>query len=234
MAETTSLQEGISLYNRKDYTQALTHFLSIPSDTDVNPIVLAYYVGLCYAKMGRYDDALLYLEQVVTSEGESEGEEEVQRVLQCRYLLAVIYCSTGRRKLADFELNKLLELGYKKASVYASLAFIAWEDGDVERCIDFYKKSLAEDEENPTALNGLGYVLAHEERDLARALGYCKKALSIAPNSAACLDSVGWVYFKMGLYSEARKYLLQAQQKDSKNELISEHLKLAQEVEEES
>ncbi len=231
MDESNSLSEGIALFNEKNYADALTSFLSISTD-DVNPVEVAYYVGLCYSKLERYDDALLYLEQVVTAEGEMASDLDLQRVLQCRYLLAVIYCTTGRRKLADFELKQLLDLGYKKASVYASLAFIAWEEDNVEKCIEYYNKSLAEDGENPTALNGLGYVLANEERDLARALSYCQKAIAIAPDSPACLDSLGWVYYKMGLYGESKKYLQLAKQKNPSNKLIDEHLKLVLQEEE--
>ncbi|HBG65959.1 MAG TPA: hypothetical protein DDW78_05755 [Treponema sp.] len=227
MGDQNGLQEGISLYKGRKYADALTCFLALPSDASADPVEVAYYVGLCYAKLERYDDALLYLEQVVTAEDGSDDETAGKRVLQCRYLLAVIYCTTGRKKLADFELNKLLDLGYKTASVYASLAFIAWDDGDVDKCIDFYNKALAVDENNPTALNGLGYVLANEERDLAKAVGYCQRALSFAPDSAACLDSMGWVYYKMGLYSEARKYLEKAHRKDDANELIASHLQEA-------
>jgi len=224
MDQKNGLEEGISLYDNQKYTEALAFFLALPSDADVDSIEVAYYVGLCYSKLKRYDDALLYLEQVVTADtSDSEGTSN-SRVLQCRYLLAVIYCLTGRKKLADFELNKLIELGYKKASAYASLAYISWQDGDVDKCIEYYEKALAEDEENPTALNGLGYVLANEERDLVKALNYCKRALALAPDSAACLDSVGWVYYKMGMLSEAKKYLQQAVEKDKDNDLISEHL----------
>lgn len=224
MDQKNGLEEGISLYDNQKYTEALAFFLALPSDADVDSIEVAYYVGLCYSKLKRYDDALLYLEQVVTADTSDSEETSNSRVLQCRYLLAVIYCLTGRKKLADFELNKLIELGYKKASAYASLAYISWQDGDVDKCIEYYEKALAEDEENPTALNGLGYVLANEERDLVKALNYCKRALALAPDSAACLDSVGWVYYKMGMLSEAKKYLQQAVEKDKDNDLISEHL----------
>ena len=34
---------------------------------------LAYYLGLCYSKLKRYDDALLYLEQVVTASYDKEN-----------------------------------------------------------------------------------------------------------------------------------------------------------------
>ena len=233
MAEKNILQEGISLYNKGNYSSALAFFLSLPQDSNANPIDLAYYLGLCYSKLKRYDDAMLYLEQVVTAQGSTDGKKEdeipdeldVDRVLQCRFLLAVIYCLSGRKKLADFELTKLLDTGYKPSSVYAALAYIAWEQGDGDKCIEYYEKALSEDANNPTALNGMGYVLACENRDLTKALSYCKRALDIAPESAACLDTMGWIYFKMGIDSEAKKFLEKAQKKDSTNKEIAEHVR---------
>lgn len=222
MSEKNILSEGISLYQKNDFTSALTYFISLPDDSEVDNIELAYYIGLCYAKLERYDDALLYIEQVVTA-----GKNPDQ-VLQCRYLLAVIYAVSGRKKLADFELNKLLEIGYKPASVYSSLAYIAWTQNEIEKCLDYYKKALDIDPENLTALNGMGYVLACEERELTMALSYCKRALDKSPNSAACLDSVGWVYHKLGLKSDAEKYLLQAHSLKPENNEIIEHMQIAQ------
>ena len=224
MSDKNILIEGVAMYNRRDYGGALTFFLSLPEESVTDNIELAYYIGLCYLKLERYDDALLYLEQVVTA---GNGTE---RVLQCRYLLALIYVRSGRKKLASFELNKLIENGYKPAAVYSSLAYIAWQEEQVELCLDYYKKALEEDEDCPTALNGMGYVLASENRDLTKALSYCKKALSIEPDSAACLDSVGWVYVKLGLMNDAMKYLSQAHEILPDNELINEHIRMAQEV----
>ena len=222
MAENTILQEGIRLYNAKSYAEALTFFLSLPTDASVDSIETAYYIGLCYSQLERYEDAMLYLEQVVTSDMEQE------RVLQCRFLLAVIYCMSGRKRLAEFELQKLLETGYKQASVDAAMAFIAWQQKSVDKAIELYEKALSSDEDNVTALNGLGYVLACEERDLKRALSYCKKAQQLEPRSAACLDSLGWVYYKLGLRDDALNYLRQAAKLAGQNEEIAEHLRLAE------
>lgn len=224
MAEKNTLNEGIVLYNKKKYTDSLAFFLSLPEDSSIDNIELAYFIGLCYAKLERYDDALLYLEQVVTS------GKDIDRTLQCRFLLAVIYALSGRRRLADFELNKLLETGYKTASVYAAIAFVSWEQKDTEKCLDYYRKSLSADPENTTALNGLGYVLATQDKDLTQALGYCKKAVDYNPNSAACLDSLGLVYYKLGLYKEARKYFTKAEKKLPDNEEIKEHIQLLDQV----
>ncbi len=223
------LQEGIDLYNRRNYSASLAFFLGLSADSDADPVDVSYYLGLCYSKLKRYDDALLYLENVVTSSESddsinSESEHELDRVLQCRYLLAVIYCITGRKKLADYELNKLLDTGYKPASVYASLAYIAWQQDDVKQCLDYYEQSLALEQNNQTALNGLGYVLACENKDLPKALSFCKKAYEISPNSAAVLDSLGWVYYKLGIMKEARQYLEMAKKIDGDNVEIKAHL----------
>jgi len=224
--------DGIILYNKRDYNGALTYFLSLPDDADFDNVELAYYIGLCYARLARYDDALLYIEQVVTA-GNLDDDGEVDkvknsRVLQCRYILSIIYVMNNRKKLATFELNKLLEAGFKPASVYSSLAFIAWEEGEIEESISYYKKAIEIDPNNSTALNGLGYVLANENRDLSAALSYCKRALSLEPNSPACMDSLGVVYTKLGLMSDALKYLNKAQEMMPHSSEIAEHIKLTQ------
>lgn len=219
MPDSKVLFQGIEYYNRKNYSDALAFFLSLAPDSGADNVEVAYYLGLCYTKLNRYEDALLYLEQVVTA------GQQLERVQQCRFILAVIYALSGRKRLANFELTKLLESGYKPASVYASMAFVAWEQQDVERALDFYNKSLELDSGNVTALNGLGYVLATEERDLTKALSCCKKAVAKNPNSAACLDSLGWVYYKLGLFEDAKKYLEMAENLDKDNEEIASHIK---------
>ena len=216
MANNTILEEGKLLYSQKQYKKALAFFLGLPSDSTADKLEVSYYLGLCYTKLERYDDALLFLEQVVTSGGNFE------RVLQCRFLLAVIYALSGRKRLADFELNKLLDM---QASVNAALAFIAWEQNDTERCLNYYEQALRKDPDNISSLNGLGYVLACQEKDLTRALSLCKQAVKSAPKSAACLDSLGWVYYKLGLYKDAMQYLQQAELLDTTNVEIAEHIK---------
>lgn len=218
MAENNILSEGIHLYNEGEYSKSLAFFLALPPETPVDKMEVAYFLGLCYAKLQNYDEALLFLEQVVTS------GSQLERVLQCRFLLAVIYALSGRKRLADFELNKLLETGYMPSSVYAAIAFIAWEQKDTEKCLSYYEKSLENDPDNITSLNGLGYVLAMTDRDLTRALTLCKQAVKKDPNSAACLDSLGFVYYKLGLYEDAMNYLSQAEKIDKENEEIAKHI----------
>lgn len=223
MAET--IQDGILLYRAGKYTDALTLLLSLPAP-DLNSLEqsnagfeLAYYIGLSYAQLQRYDEAILYLEQVVT------GDSGENRINQCRFALAIIYSLTGRSSLADFELNKLLKTGFQTAEVYAALAYIEWEHKDTKKTLENYEKALEVNANCPTALNGLGYVLACSGRDLTRALSLCKSAVNISPDSAAFLDSLGWVYYKLGLLAEAQTYVKRAHAINTKKPEIESHYK---------
>ncbi len=221
MAET--MQDGIRLYKKGNFSDALTIFLSLPSSTMEQGSVgfeLAYYIGLSYARLQRYDEALLYLEQVVTSDG-SES-----RTNQCRLALAIIYSLTGRNSFADFELKKLLETGFQTAEVYSALAYIEWEQENISGAIENYESALNINPNCPTALNGLGYVLACVGRDLTRALSLCKKAIEMKPDSPAFLDSLSWVYYKLGLLAEAQVYIKRAYNKKTSKPEIEEHYKI--------
>ncbi len=222
MAET--MQDGIKLYKKGSVTDALAVFLSLPApnitSSDDSGFELAYYIGLSYARLQRYDEAMLYLEQVVTS------DSSIGRANQCRLALAVIYSLTGRTSFADFELKKLLEIGYETAEVYSALAYIEWEQENTTGSIENYEKALKLNPNCPTALNGLGYVLACSGKDLTRALSLCKKAIEFKPDSPAFLDSLSWVYYKLGLLSEALTFIKRAYDRKGSKAEIEEHYKI--------
>ncbi|MCL2834220.1 MAG: tetratricopeptide repeat protein, partial [Treponema sp.] len=166
MADT--LQEGIRLYRLKNWDRALAEFKKVDSK-DFSPeknSELAYYMGLSYTQLAKYDDAMVYLEQVVTS-----GQDPF-RVYQCRMTLAYIYVITKRSKMAEFELHRLTGNGFESALLYATLAYAAWSQKHFPEAIEYYEKALDLDAGNTTALNGLGFILADTEIDPLRGLRY--------------------------------------------------------------
>jgi len=72
------------------------------------------------------------------------------------------------------------------------------------------KMILAEDPENASALNALGYTLADHNSRLDEALVHIQKALEIRPDDPAVMDSMGWVHFRLGNYAESETYLRKA------------------------
>jgi tetratricopeptide (TPR) repeat protein len=216
-----SLEEGVRLFRLSRWEPALVELLKVDTDgfSTEETADLAYYLGLCYTKLTRYDDALLYLEQVVTS------SPDPLRLYQCRMTLAYIYAVTRRSKLAEFELGKLVESGFESVQMYTTLAYASWSQRHYQKAVDYYEKALDVDENNPTALNGLGYILADSDLDVSRGLRLCRKAVEKKPQNAAYLDSLGWAYFKSGDTAEARIWLRRALDLASHQKVIREHMK---------
>ncbi|HOX93072.1 MAG TPA: tetratricopeptide repeat protein, partial [Spirochaetales bacterium] len=176
--EPSSIQRAMAEYRSGDYEAALLS-LAETQVSEEDYLELAYVLGLCHVRLQRWDEALLYLEQVVTSGMEGP------RVLQCRQTLAYVYALTGRAKLAEYELKKLVEAGTETPQVYATLGYAAWSQGRLEDGLSWYSKALELDPENTNALNGQGYLLACSGRDLPKALTSCRKALDGKPNNPA-------------------------------------------------
>lgn len=217
-----NIQEGIRLYRLKRWDLALQELLKVSTDkfSSEENSELAYYLGLCHTKLGNFDDALLYLEQVVTA-----SNQDPFRTYQCRMTLAYIYVITKRSKMAEFELHRLANNGFESAQLYATLAYAAWAQKHYTDAVDYYEKALDLDSGNTTALNGLGFVLADTDIDPLRGLRYCRKAVDLRPQNAAYLDSLGWAYFKNGELLEARTWLRRAAEAAPEEKEIQQHLR---------
>ena len=60
------------------------------------------------------------------------------------------------------------------------------------------------------ALNAWGYTLAARTERVAEAREYILKAAQLLPDDPAVLDSLGWVYYRLGEYQIAIKWLNKA------------------------
>ena len=214
--------EAVELYRKKEWKSALSKFLS----TDISILNFdekmehTYYLGLCYTKLEHYEEALSFLEQVVTS------SSDILRVYQCRMTLAYIYVITKRAKMSEYELKRLQSSGMESTLLYNTLAYAAWLQRQHKNAVDLYEKSLELDSENATAMNSMGFILADTGMDIMRALRLCRKAVDSKPQSAAYLDSLGWAYYKSGELLEARTWLRRALDIAPDEEVIQKHFKI--------
>ncbi len=220
-------KSGVKLYRAKRYKNALEEFLQVDSDPSEN-VDLSYYLGLCYANLEQYEDALVYLEQVVTL------HTDILLIYQCRLLLSYIYVITGRYKLAEFELDELLKAGFESPQVYSIMSYALNARNSTEKSLEYLEKAIELEPDNPNLLNSIGYINADKNRDIEEALFYCKKAVRLKNDHPAYLDSLGWAYFKAGKYEEARVYLRRAYSLASGNKIIAGHLKAVLDLEKES
>jgi len=220
--EDKRLYEGKRLFHMKRWENALKEFQLV----DVNKVdaseqaELAYYLGLCYTKLERYDEAVLYLEQVVTA-----GNDPL-RSYQCRMTLALIYIRTNRAKLAEFELKRLKNAGFESAPMYNAMAYAAYTQKRYRQAIDYYEKTLEIDINNATAMNSMGFILVDRGFDTVKGLALCRRAVDIRPKNAAYMDSLGWAYYKCGEKTEARNWLQKAMDSAPKENQILEHFRI--------
>lgn len=213
------MDEGIQLYNQGKYREALDVFLNLNVETD-EYTELAYHLGLCYTKLSQFDEAVLYLEQVVTSEA------AFTTVYQSRMILGYIYSVTERYRLAEFEFSRLLEDGYESPKVYAALAYTQYHQKNIAAAVRNLQKAITLDPDNVTALNNIGFILAEEGSNPDIALRYCRKAVDRSPENPAYLDSLGWAYLKCGRLSEARGYLKKALRLRPDDTDIKSHMRM--------
>ena len=212
------MNEGIRLLKQGQYDRALQHLLSSHGDTPENP-ELSYYLGLCYTHLDKHDEALLYLEQVVSS------ELSFTHVYQARMILGYIYAVTGRHRLAEFEFRSILDDGFDSAKTHAALGYVLYQQGQIDDAIEQLERALELDPNNGNALNSLGFVLAETERDPRRAVDCCRRAVRVRPKSAAYLDSLGWAYYKLGRTDEAKEALSSALNISPGEKEIAAHLR---------
>ncbi len=211
------MTQGVRLYRQRKFQEALEALL----ETEVEQqdyAELSYYLGLCYTQLGQYDEALLYLEQVVSS------DLSFPHLYQSRMILGYIYAITGRSRLAEFEFARLLEDGYESPAVYAALAYANHDQGKVAPAIANLEKALELDPDNANAKNSLGYILADQGIKVDRALKFCVAAVERSPENAAYLDSLGWAQYQSGRVREAADTLRRAQMLAPTNRVIAEHL----------
>lgn len=193
------MNEGIRLYRQRRYREALEVFLAVHASED-DQAALSYYLGLCYTHMGKHDEALLYLEQVVNS------DIGFLHIYQSRMIMGYIYAISARYRLAEFELNRLLEDGYESAKVYAALAYTVHAQGKIAPAIANLEKALKIDPDNANALNSLGFILAENNINLDAALRYCGRATSLFPQNASYLDSLALVHRRLGNLQRSKEY----------------------------
>jgi tetratricopeptide (TPR) repeat protein len=217
------LERAVKLYHAHRFDQALAELRALESQGTENPEV-DYYIGLALTQLGTYEDALLYLEKVVTS------HFSFLHIMQARMVLGYIYSVTGRLRLAEFEFSKVTEMGLQSSQALAALGYVLYAQKKVPESVDTLKKALDIEPKNPNALNSLGFIYAEEKIDMVKAVMLCKQAVEIQPRNAAYLDSLGWAYFRQNNYLEARATFRRALDLAPGNKEIATHMRLCLEA----
>ncbi|KZX50359.1 hypothetical protein A3709_11445 [Halioglobus sp. HI00S01] len=96
-----------------------------------------------------------------------------------------------------------------EALLYAR-SMVSEQQNDLDLMERDLRTILANDPDNATALNALGYTLTNRTDRHDEALELISRALELDPEEPAILDSMGWVLFRQGRVEESLEYLMRA------------------------
>ena len=158
-------------------------------------------LSLILAKQGNVEKALAHIRSIESAKGD-------ERLLLIQAEAEIL---TERRRYAEAMAvyDRALAAETDHDLLYAR-AMLAEKIGRLDILEADLKVILAEDRDNATVLNALGYTLADRTDRYEEAYDYIKRAHELSPDDFYILDSMGWVLYRLGRLDEAVKYLRQA------------------------
>jgi tetratricopeptide (TPR) repeat protein len=94
-----------------------------------------------------------------------------------------------------------------KSVIYGALGDAQSNMENYEESDRAYELAIRYDGENHNAMNNYAYNLSVRGVNLERAKELSLKAIELDTENAAYLDTVGWVYYKLGDYDRARRFI---------------------------
>ena len=173
------------------------------------------------ADTGKADEGIALAKAQVSPKADASDDREAHLAL------ANIYIRLKRWTDANAELNAAEALSPKqeeKLYVYFLRGTLADRQKQYDAAETQFKKALAIDPQNATILNYLGYMLADRGVRLSEALTMIRKAVDLDPQNYAYLDSLGWAYYKTGQYALAEENIRKANERNSGDPTIHDHL----------
>lgn len=238
---------AIALSEQND-SLAIEHFKFVTENANWNVQAWIRLGGLLYDN-GKYDEASKVLEEAIESfpqdfavnfilglsltqlNQQADGEEYLKKAVELNpndinalsaysYTLsqlkkndeAIRYLKHALRIDPD-DVNLIGTLGL----IYNSIQMYAESDSAYERALEL-------DPENPLINNNYSYALAVRGEQLERALDMVKISIEADSLNANYLDTIGWVYFQLGDYVLAKKYLEKAIEVGTNSAVMLDHL----------
>jgi len=153
-----------------------------------------------------------------------EAKKFVPDEFRIYFLLGVSYQRLHQTIEAASALEKAIQLNEKSVDALSALGLVYDEMKRFEDSDSIYEKALRLDPANHLLLNNYGYSLAERGIQLERALKMSKEAITQQPENQSYLDTYGWIYYKLGDYKEAEKWIQKAIELGSKSAVIYEHM----------
>jgi len=153
-----------------------------------------------------------------------EAKKFVSEEFRIYFLLGISYQRVHRTVESASALEKAVQLNDKSIDALSALGLVYDEMKRHEDSDSTYERAIRLDPKNHLLLNNYGYSLAERGLQLERALKMSKDALAQQPDNQSYLDTYGWIYYRLGDYKEAEKWIRKAIELGSKSPVLNDHL----------
>lgn len=169
------------------------------------------------ADIGKTEQAVAELRGMLNGERDRETQLSIAQVYEKAKQFEQM-----RQALAAAE--KLSESKSEKEAVYFMRGAMFEKMKNYDGAESEFRKVLAGNPDNASALNYLGYMLADRNVRLEEAEKLISRALQLEPQNGAFLDSLGWVYYHQNKLEEAATNLRRALERITKDPTVHDHL----------
>lgn len=205
---------GGLLYDNKKYDEA-SKVMEEAIEVFPNDFATNFILGLSLVQLEKQEEAEKYLSKAVDL-----NPNDVNALSAYGYTLsqlkkndeAIRYISHALRIEPD-DVNLIGTLGL----IYNSIQMHAESDSAYERALEL-------EPENSLINNNYSYALAVRGEQLERALEMVKISIAADSLNSSYLDTIGWVYYKLGDYELAKKYLEKAIELNQNSAVMFDHL----------
>lgn len=198
----------------KDDSSAMMNFRKVKELAGWNP---DGWVGIAsiYYDQNKFEDAISVL---------NDAKKIIPEEFRIYFLLGISYQRQHKPIDAASALEKALQLNEKNVDALTALGLVYDEMKRHEDSDSMYERAIRIDPANHLLLNNYGYSLAERGLQLERAMAMSKDAVHQQPTNQSYLDTYGWIYYRMGQYEEAERYVRKAIEFGSQSPVIHEHL----------
>ncbi len=181
-----------------------------PEDFTINLLL-----GVSFAQLDKHDSAKIYLSKAVELNG-----NDINALTSFGYTLSQL----KENEKAIFYISKAIKLDPGNVDLLGTLGLIydgqeAWRE-----CDSVYSLALKNSPTNALINNNYAYSLSKRAVRLDEALAMAKIAITAEPKNSSYLDTIGWVYFQLGDYNNAKKYINEALEVGGDKAVILDHL----------
>ncbi len=176
------------LYLKKNELLNAVNAFQYALDLEENNPFYLNSMAFAQVQLEQYDEAIKLYKKAITLNPDKEWTAIVVQALAMLY-----HQVKNEPNIAISLLANALMMTEKKAPIYQIIADIHYDLGEVEEALDYYKRALEHDIENPRAYSRLAMV-CWEKDILDEAIINYKKAIEIDPMYDIAYNNLGVIY----------------------------------------